>query len=178
MADGWQTYPFEFRGGLISNLSPLQHGTQAPGSGRLMKNFEPSVDGGYMRIEGFNKYSSSFVPAYGEPKVQGSGQTGTTLIISNILTTPIAGDKFTIAGVTGTYTIAVAGVSYSSTFKVATVTLTTSLASSPADKAAVTFTSHTGIISGISAWNNSVVAVRNSDVYTTTGAGYTKISKP
>ena len=30
MADGWQTYPFEFRGGLISNLSPLQHGTQAP----------------------------------------------------------------------------------------------------------------------------------------------------
>jgi hypothetical protein len=178
MADGWQTYPFEFRGGLISNLSPLQHGTQAPGSGRLMKNFEPSVDGGYMRIEGYNKYSSSFVPAYGEPKVQGSGQTGTTLIISNILTTPIAGDTFTIAGVAGTYTIAAAGVSYSSTFKVATVTLTTSLASSPADKAAVTFTSHTGIISGISAWNNSVVAVRNSDVYTTTGAGFTKISKP
>jgi len=178
MADGWQTYPFEFRGGLISNLSPLQQGTLAPGSGRLMKNFEPSVDGGYMRIEGYNKYDSAFTPAYGEPKVQGSGQTGTTLIISNILTTPIAGDTFTIAGVTGTYTIAAAGVSYSSTFKVATVTLTTSLASSPADKAAITFTSHTGLVKGIAAWNNLVVAVRNADIYTTTGTGFTKISKP
>ena len=44
MADGLQTYPFEFRGGLISNLSPLQQGTQAPGSARLLKNFEPYDD--------------------------------------------------------------------------------------------------------------------------------------
>ena len=63
MADGWQTYPFEFRGGLISNLSPLQQGTQAPGSARLLKNFEPSIDGGYRRIEGYDKYSSVVVPA-------------------------------------------------------------------------------------------------------------------
>lgn len=178
MADGWQTYPFEFRGGLISNLSPLQQGTQAPGSARLLKNFEPSVDGGYMRIEGYNKYDSVFVPAYGEPKVQGSGQTGTTLIISNILTTPIAGDTFTIAGVTGTYTIASAGVSYNSTYKIATVTLTASLASSPADKAAITFTSHTGTVKGVAAWKNSVIASRNADIYSTTGTGFTKISKP
>ncbi len=164
MADGWQTYPFEFRGGLISNLSPLQQGTQAPGSARLLKNFEPSVDGGYMRIEGYNKYSSSFVPAYGEPKVQGSGQTGTTLVISNIQTAPSDGSTFTIAGVTGTYTVATAGVSYNSTYKVATVTLTTSLASSPADKAAVTFTSHTGTVKGVAAWNNVVLADRNGDV--------------
>ena len=178
MADGWQTYPFEFRGGLISNLSPLQQGTQAPGSARLLKNFEPSVDGGYMRIEGYNKYSSSFVPAYGEPKVQGSGQTGTTLVISNIQTAPSDGSTFTIAGVTGTYTVATAGVSYNSTYKVATVTLTTSLASSPADKAAVTFTSHTGTVKGVAAWNNVVLADRNGDVYSTTGSGYTKISMP
>ena len=31
MPDRWQTYPIEFRGGLISNLSPLQHGSAAPG---------------------------------------------------------------------------------------------------------------------------------------------------
>jgi len=178
MADGWQTYPFEFRGGLISNLSPLQQGTQAPGSARLLKNFEPSVDGGYMRIEGYNKYDSAFVPAYGNPKVQGSGQTGTTLIISNILTAPVAGSTFTIAGVTGTYTIAVAGVSYDSTYKIATVTLTAALASSPADKAAVTFTSHTGIVKGLAAWKNTVVASRNADIYSTTGTGFTKISVP
>jgi hypothetical protein len=178
MADGWQTYPFEFRGGLISNLSPLQQGTQAPGSARLLKNFEPSVDGGYMRIEGYNKYDSAFVPAYGNPKVQGSGQTGTTLIISNILTAPVEGSTFTIAGVTGTYTIAAAGVSYSSTYKIATVTLTAALASSPADKAAVTFTSHTGTVKGIAAWNSTVVAARNADIYSTTGTGFTKISVP
>ena len=178
MADGWQTYPFEFRGGLISNLSPLQQGTQAPGSARLLKNFEPSVDGGYMRIEGYNKYDSAFVPAYGNPKVQGSGQTGTTLIISNILTAPVAGSTFTIAGVTGTYTIAVAGVSYDSTYKIATVTLTAALASSPADKAAVTFTSHTGVVKGLAAWKNTVVASRNADIYSTTGTGFTKISVP
>ena len=178
MADGWQTYPFEFRGGLISNLSPLQQGTQAPGSARLLKNFEPSVDGGYMRIEGYNKYDSAFVPAYGNPKVQGSGQTGTTLVISNILTAPVDGSTFTVAGVTGTYTIAAAGVSYNSTYKVATVTLTTSLASSPADKAAVTFTSHTGTVKGIAAWNSTVIASRNADIYSTTGTGFTKISVP
>jgi hypothetical protein len=178
MADGWQTYPFEFRGGLISNLSPLQQGTQAPGSARLLKNFEPSVDGGYMRIEGYNKYDSAFVPAYGNPKVQGSGQTGTTLIISNILTAPVAGSTFTIAGVTGTYTIAVAGVSYDSTYKIATVTLTAALASSPVDKAAVTFTSHTGMVKGLAAWKNTVVASRNADIYSTTGTGFTKISVP
>jgi hypothetical protein len=178
MADGWQTYPFEFRGGLISNLSPLQQGTQAPGSARLLKNFEPSVDGGYMRIEGYNKYDSAFVPAYGTPKVQGSGQTGTTIVISNILTAPIAGDTFTIAGVTDTYTIAAAGVSYDSTYKIATVTLTTALASSPADKAAVTFTSHTGTVKGVAAWNNIILASRNGDIYSTIGSGYTKISVP
>jgi hypothetical protein len=163
---------------LISNLSPLQQGTQAPGSARLLKNFEPSVDGGYMRIEGYNKYDSAFVPAYGNPKVQGSGQTGTTLIISNILTAPVAGSTFTIAGVTGTYTIAVAGVSYDSTYKIATVTLTAALASSPADKAAVTFTSHTGVVKGLAAWKNTVVASRNADIYSTTGTGFTKISVP
>jgi hypothetical protein len=178
MADGWQTYPFEFRGGLISNLSPLQQGTQAPGSGRLMKNFEPSVDGGYMRIEGYDKYDNAFVPAYGEPRVQGSGQTGTTLIISNILFAPAVGSTFTIAGVTGTYTIANAGVSYNSTYKIATVTLTASLASSPADKAAITFTSHDGVVKGIAAWNSFVIASRNADIYRTTGTGFTKISKP
>ena len=178
MADGLQTYPFEFRGGLISNLSPLQQGTQAPGSARLLKNFEPSTDGGYKRIEGYDKYSSSFVPAYGEPVVQGSGQTGTTLVLANIYTAPVAGSTFTIAGVTGTYTVATGGVSFSSTYKQATLTLTTSLASSPADKAAVTFTSHTGTIKGVVAWNETVLSYRNADIYSTTGTTHTKVSKP
>jgi len=178
MADGLQTYPFEFRGGLISNLSPLQQGTQAPGSARLLKNFEPSTDGGYKRIEGYDKYSSSFVPAYGTPLVQGSAQTGTILVLANIYTAPADGDTFTIDGVAGTYTIAAGGVSFNSTYKQATLTLTDSLASSPADKAAVTFESHTGTIKGVVAWNETVLSYRNADIYTTTGTTHTKINVP
>ena len=110
MADRWQTYPFEFRGGLITNLSPLQHGIQLPGSARVLRNFEPSIEGGYRRIDGFDKYDSSIVPAYGNGRVHGSGQTGTTLIVANLMASPSEADTFTIAGVAGTYTIATGGL--------------------------------------------------------------------
>jgi len=178
MADLWQTYAFEFKGGLVSNLSPLQQGINAPGSARLLKNFEPSTEGGYRRIEGFDKYDSAFVPAYGLPKVHGSGQTGTTLVLGNIFTTPVVDDTFTISGVAGTYTIASSGVSYDSTNKRVTLTLTTSMASSPADQAAVTFTSHTGVVNGVAAWESTAIAYRNNDIYKSTGSGWTKINIP
>lgn len=178
MADRWQTYPFEFRGGLITNLSPLQHGIQLPGSARVLRNFEPSIEGGYRRIDGFDKYDSSIVPAYGNGRVHGSGQTGTTLIVANLMASPSEADTFTIAGVAGTYTIATGGVSYSSGTKRATLTLTTSLASSPADKAVITFTSGTGTIQGVAAWTGKVVAARNDSLYRSTGSGWTKISNP
>ena len=178
MADAWQTYAFEFKGGLVSNLSPLQHGSQLPGSARLLKNFEPSTEGGYSRIAGYSKYDTAFVPSYGEPKVQGSGQTGTSLSLANIYTAPVDGGTFTIAGVAGTYTIATGGVTYNSTNKTVSLVLTTSLASSPADKAAVTFTSHVGTVKGVAAWQGSVVALRNNDVYKSTNSGWTKINKP
>ena len=178
MADAWKTYSFEFKGGLITNLSPLQQGVNLPGSARILKNFEPSINGGYRRIQGFTKLSSSFVPAYDEPLVHGSAQTGTTLVIANIYSTPVVGGTFTIAGVAGTYTIATSGVSYDSTNKRATLTLTTSLASSPADKAAVTFTSHEGTVLGVAYWNSTAIACRNGSIYSSTGTTWTKISKP
>ena len=61
--------------------------------------------------------------------------------------TPENGDTFTIAGVTGTYTVS--SVSWATT-KRATLTLSTSLASSPADQADVTFTTNRGSITGLS----------------------------
>lgn len=177
MADRWQTYAFEFRGGLISSLSPLQHGTQAPGSARVLRNFEPSTEGGYSRINGYEKYDAAFVPPYGEPLVHGSGQTGTTLIIGNLFSAPAEGSTLTIAGVTGTYTVTT--VSYSSANKRATLTLTVSLDSSPADKAAVTFTSNpTALSTGLAAWRGSVIAVRNNIVFESTGSGWSQINTP
>lgn len=65
MATAWQTFPIEFRGGLISNLSPLQQGINAVGSATILQNFEPSKEGGYRRINGFTKYSQQQVPGTG-----------------------------------------------------------------------------------------------------------------
>ena len=178
MADRWSTYPIEFKGGLITNLSPLQLGINAPGSARILKNYEPSVEGGYRRIEGYEKYDPAFVPTLGSGLVQGSGQTGTTLVVANLCTTPVAGDQFTIAGVTGTYTIATGGVSYSTATKRATLTLTTALASSPADKAAITYVTNRGMITGVAAWRGQAVVVRNECTYKSTGTGWTRINIP
>ena len=61
MPDRWQTYPIEFRGGRVTNLSPLQQGINAPGTATVLRNFEPSVEGGYRRIKGFEKYDTNTV---------------------------------------------------------------------------------------------------------------------
>lgn len=65
MATQWQTFPIEFRGGLISNLSPLQHGINAVGSATILQNFEPNKEGGYSKIKGFTKWDSNTVPGTG-----------------------------------------------------------------------------------------------------------------
>lgn len=176
--DNWKTFPFEFRGGLISNLAPLQQGTQAPGSARILKNFEPSIDGGYRRILGYSKYDNSAVPVYGTPYVHGAANTGTTLVINNLSAAPVDGSSFTIAGVTGTYTIAAAGVSYNTVNRRATLTLTTSLASTPADKAAITFANNTSLIVGLAAWQGVSIVYRNGSIYKSDGGGWSRINVP
>jgi hypothetical protein len=65
MADAWQTHSFEFKGGLITNLSPYQQGFQAPGSARILRNFEPSIFGGYRRVEGYEKFDTATIPNTG-----------------------------------------------------------------------------------------------------------------
>jgi len=65
MATQWQTFPIEFKGGLISNLSPLQHGTNAIGSATVLQNFEPDKAGGYTKIQGYTKWDTDIVPGSG-----------------------------------------------------------------------------------------------------------------
>ena len=65
MPDRLQTYPVQFQGGLITNISQLQQGIQMPGSASVLINFEPSIDGGYRRIRGFSKYDSNEVTGSG-----------------------------------------------------------------------------------------------------------------
>ena len=62
-----ETFPIQFSGGLISNMSPLQQGLQMPGSARILRNFEPSIEGGYKRILGYDKYDQDIIPPYGIP---------------------------------------------------------------------------------------------------------------
>jgi hypothetical protein len=65
MATQWQTFPIEFKGGLISNLSALQQGANAVGSATLLQNFEVNKQGGYTKINGYEKFSDTTVPGSG-----------------------------------------------------------------------------------------------------------------
>ncbi len=56
MPTNWNTFPIEFQGGLISNMSQLQHGLNEIGSATTLQNFEPSRKGGYAKILGFSKF--------------------------------------------------------------------------------------------------------------------------
>ena len=62
MATQWATFPVEFKGGLISNMSPLQHGINAIGSATVLQNMEPDRRGGYTKIKGYDKFSNTEVP--------------------------------------------------------------------------------------------------------------------
>jgi len=65
MPSQWQTFPVEFRGGLISNMNPLQQGTNMVGSATFLQNFEPSKEGGYKKVLGYEKYIAGQVAGSG-----------------------------------------------------------------------------------------------------------------
>ena len=92
-----------------------------------------SAGSGYTKI---NK------PNYGTPLIEGGSQTGTTLVADAFDTFPQAGDVFTIAGIDKVYRVETTVSSYShSGTKEVNITIHPSLASSPADNAAITFIS-------------------------------------
>jgi hypothetical protein len=184
MPTGWESYPIEFTGGLVTNLSRLQQGIKMPGSARDLVNFEPSIKGGYRRINGYSKYSANPVPSHGSPLVQGSGQTGTTLLLANTFTALTDGDTFTIDGVTGTYTVDVGGVTFSAVNNQNTITFTPALDSSPADKAAVTMGNLDSNVEGLHYFYESltdsggVLALRQGVLWYSTGSVWTDVNPP
>tara|TARA_R100001082_G_scaffold15208_1_gene7797 strand:+ start:241 stop:2157 length:1917 start_codon:yes stop_codon:yes gene_type:complete len=76
MATEWQTFPIEFKGGLVSNLTPLQQGIQAVGSATVLQNFEPSISGGYKKVLGYSKFNSDLIAGSGV--MQGVAVTNNT----------------------------------------------------------------------------------------------------
>lgn len=51
--DNIRSFPIPCQGGLRTNLDPLTHSAQFPGSSISMINYEPSLRGGYRRISGY-----------------------------------------------------------------------------------------------------------------------------
>ena len=61
MPDSSQTQPaaFNCEGGLVLNRSTF---LMQPGEALVLENFEPDVEGGYRRMNGFRRYVNHIVP--------------------------------------------------------------------------------------------------------------------
>ena len=177
MATLWDLYPVECRGGLVTNLSPIQQGINLPGSARRLVNFEPSIDGGYRRINGYVKYDSNYIPPRPNAYVQGSTSSGTVIIIGNLDETLPIGTSFTING--NSYAIT-AETSYTSASKEGQYEIDTSL--DPADNDdgdTLIFANEVDVLTqGIYYFQSEVIAKRKNAVYSSTGSGWTLINAP
>lgn len=60
--DRWVSLPIQCKGGLTHNFDILTQGTVAPGSARVLQNFEVALEGGYRRIDGYSKFDTATVP--------------------------------------------------------------------------------------------------------------------
>lgn len=65
MADRWQTFKATFDGGLMLNQDALTLGTTNPGAAVIHTNYEPSLLGGYRRVNGYQKFDAAIVPGSG-----------------------------------------------------------------------------------------------------------------
>lgn len=63
MPTRWETYPIELKGGRNDILPSIQQGIKLPGSSIYQINFEPSLKGGYRRINGYTKFDDAVVPS-------------------------------------------------------------------------------------------------------------------
>ena len=60
--DRWISTSVKCTGGLVLNIDSLSQGSLFTGSARILQNFEPSIEGGYRRINGYTVYDSTTVP--------------------------------------------------------------------------------------------------------------------
>ena len=75
MTTAWSTFPVQFTGGLVTNISPLQQGINAVGSAFILQNFEPSLDGGYRKVAGYTKLDDA--------QLSGSGVVQALAVVEN-----------------------------------------------------------------------------------------------
>ena len=100
MPDLSQTSPaaFNCQGGLVLNRSTFM---MQPGEALELENFEPDIQGGYRRINGFSKYVDAVVP-------QTASSSEPVLMVATF------GDKVLAARGTGIFSADPAGSSWTS----------------------------------------------------------------
>ena len=108
--DRIESFPVACSGGLVTNLPQLAQSNQFPGSARELENFEPSVEGGYRRINGYIKYSTVPIPAIPPAYTQQAYSIGATSMVIgnwNFLAGLFysAGATFKVPNDTTTYTV-------------------------------------------------------------------------
>ena len=62
----WETFSVQPQGGLVENVAKLRQGIELPGSAARLVNFEPSIEGGYRRINGYSKFDAAEVTGTGQ----------------------------------------------------------------------------------------------------------------
>ena len=83
MADRVETFAVSCIGGLVTNQPTLAQAAQIPGTARELINFEPSVEGGYRRINGYTKWTPDPAPIIATAYADGTS-TGTTIKVGNM----------------------------------------------------------------------------------------------
>ena len=136
MADRVETYAVSCAGGLVTNQPTLAQAAQMPGTARELINFEPSVEGGYRRINGYAKWSPnplSALPIVWTRQAYSSGVTSIDVAGWYYLAdfNGVGTQTFTVGGFPTTYTITSITPDGSSPDEVhATITFTPALSTS------------------------------------------------
>jgi hypothetical protein len=108
--DRIETLPVGCSGGLVTNVPSLLQASQLQGTAIDLENFEPTVEGGYRRINGYTKWNAKRVPFFGDLYTVGTYSIGATAItITNLFpddyTEFTNGLTFTIEISSTTYTV-------------------------------------------------------------------------
>lgn len=88
MPTRWDTFLVKFEGGWRTDLGRLDQGLNAPGSATILKNFEPSVTGGYSRILGYEKFDDEDVDS------EQAGNVIGVIVIDEVTALARKGDKY------------------------------------------------------------------------------------
>ena len=116
MPTQWSTFPIEFSGGLISNLTPLQQGVSAVGSATILQNFEVNKEGGYTKLKGYAKFNDTEIPGDGPVLGIKSVASSRAVVARKMDTATVTEYQTATSTVDTTYTVTVQSVSGSNKY--------------------------------------------------------------